>query len=65
VERFKHDNLILALEAANWKIKGPDGATELGLVGETPALKMAVLLSCCVPGAAEYPPCLVMRLQFS
>ena len=29
VERFERDNLVLALEAANWKIKGPDGASDL------------------------------------
>ena len=29
IERFERDNLLLALEAANWKIKGPDGAAEL------------------------------------
>jgi len=29
VERFERDNLVLALEAANWKISGPDSAAEL------------------------------------
>ncbi len=29
LERFERDNLVQALEAANWKIKGPDGAAEL------------------------------------
>ena len=29
LERLERDNLLLALEAANWKIKGPDGAAEL------------------------------------
>ena len=29
LERFERDNLLLALEAANWKISGPDGAAEL------------------------------------
>jgi transcriptional regulator with GAF, ATPase, and Fis domain len=29
LERFERDNLVRALEAANWKIKGPDGAAEL------------------------------------
>ena len=29
LERFERDNLLLVLEAANWKIKGPDGAAEL------------------------------------
>ena len=29
LERFEGDNLVQALEAANWKIKGPDGAAEL------------------------------------
>jgi DNA-binding NtrC family response regulator len=29
VERFERDNLVLALEAANWKISGPDSASEL------------------------------------
>jgi len=29
VERFERDNLLLVLEAANWRIKGADGAAEL------------------------------------
>jgi transcriptional regulator with GAF, ATPase, and Fis domain len=29
LERFERDNLVLALEAAHWKIKGPDSASEL------------------------------------
>jgi transcriptional regulator with GAF, ATPase, and Fis domain len=29
VERFERDNLVLALEAANWKISGRDSAAEL------------------------------------
>ncbi len=29
VERFERDNLVTALETANWKIKGPEGAAEL------------------------------------
>lgn len=29
VERFERDNLLHALEAANWKISGPDSAAEL------------------------------------
>jgi formate hydrogenlyase transcriptional activator len=29
LQRRERDNLLLALEAANWKIKGPDGAAEL------------------------------------
>jgi DNA-binding NtrC family response regulator len=29
VERFERDNLVAALEAANWKISGPDSAAEL------------------------------------
>ena len=29
VERFQRENLLRALEAANWKIKGQDGASEL------------------------------------
>lgn len=29
LERFQRENLLRALEAANWKIKGPDGAAEL------------------------------------
>jgi transcriptional regulator with GAF, ATPase, and Fis domain len=29
VERFERDNLVAALEAANWKISGPDSASEL------------------------------------
>jgi len=29
LERFERENLVLALEAAHWKIKGPDGASEL------------------------------------
>jgi len=29
VERFERDNLLAALEAANWKISGPDSAAEL------------------------------------
>jgi transcriptional regulator with GAF, ATPase, and Fis domain len=29
LERLERDNLLLALDAANWKIKGPDGAAEL------------------------------------
>ena len=29
IERLERDNLVLVLEAANWKIKGPDGAAEL------------------------------------
>src|SRR4029453_2496288 len=29
VQRFERDNLLRALEAANWKIGGPDGAAEL------------------------------------
>ena len=29
LKRFERNNLVLALEAANWKIKGPDGASEL------------------------------------
>jgi len=28
LERFERDNLVLALEAANWKISGPDSASE-------------------------------------
>ena len=29
IQRFERDNLLRALEAANWKIGGPDGAAEL------------------------------------
>jgi transcriptional regulator with GAF, ATPase, and Fis domain len=29
IERLERDNLVLGLEAANWKIKGPDGAAAL------------------------------------
>ncbi len=29
VERFERDNLLHALEAANWKISGPDSVAEL------------------------------------
>jgi transcriptional regulator with GAF, ATPase, and Fis domain len=29
LERFERDNLLRVLEAAKWKIKGPDGAAEL------------------------------------
>ena len=29
LERFERDNLLLALEAAHWKIGGRDGAAEL------------------------------------
>ena len=29
LERLERDNLLLVLEAAKWKIKGPDGAAEL------------------------------------
>jgi transcriptional regulator with GAF, ATPase, and Fis domain len=29
VERFERDNLVAALEAANWKISGRDSAAEL------------------------------------
>jgi transcriptional regulator with GAF, ATPase, and Fis domain len=29
LERFERDNLVLALETANWKISGPDSAAEL------------------------------------
>ena len=29
LERRERDNLLLVLEASNWKIKGPDGAAEL------------------------------------
>lgn len=29
IERFERDNLLAALEAANWKISGPDSAAEL------------------------------------
>ena len=29
VERFERDNLVRALDAANWKISGPDSAAEL------------------------------------
>lgn len=29
LERFERDNLLQALEAANWKIKGREGAAEL------------------------------------
>jgi len=29
LERFERDNLLQALEAAHWKIKGPEGAAEL------------------------------------
>ncbi len=29
LQRRERDNLLLVLEAANWKIKGPDGAAEL------------------------------------
>jgi len=29
IERLERDNLLLVLEAANWKIKGSDGAAEL------------------------------------
>ncbi len=29
IERLERDNLLLVLEEAKWKIKGPDGAAEL------------------------------------
>jgi transcriptional regulator with GAF, ATPase, and Fis domain len=29
LQRFTHDNLLRVLEAANWKISGPDSAAEL------------------------------------
>ena len=29
LQRRKRENLLLVLETANWKIKGPDGAAEL------------------------------------
>jgi transcriptional regulator with GAF, ATPase, and Fis domain len=29
LERFERDNLVLALETANWKISGPESASEL------------------------------------
>jgi len=29
LQRRERDNLLVALERANWKIKGPDGASEL------------------------------------
>jgi transcriptional regulator with GAF, ATPase, and Fis domain len=29
MERRERDNLLLVLQEANWKIKGPDGAAEL------------------------------------
>ena len=29
IERLERDNLLLILESANWRVKGPDGAAEL------------------------------------
>ena len=29
LERREHENLLVVLQKANWKIKGPDGAAEL------------------------------------
>jgi hypothetical protein len=29
LQRRERENLLLVLETANWKIKGPDGAAEL------------------------------------
>jgi transcriptional regulator with GAF, ATPase, and Fis domain len=41
LQRIERDNLLLALEAANWKIKGPDGAAELfGIKPSTLLAKM-------------------------
>ncbi|MDX1950799.1 MAG: sigma 54-interacting transcriptional regulator [Verrucomicrobiota bacterium] len=41
LQRLERDNLLRALEAANWKIKGPDGAAELfGLKPTTLLSKM-------------------------
>ena len=42
VQRFERDNLLLALEAANWKLTGRDGAAELlGLKPTTLISRMA------------------------
>jgi transcriptional regulator with GAF, ATPase, and Fis domain len=42
LQRREHDNLLLVLEAANWKIKGPDGAAEmLGVKPTTLLSRMA------------------------
>jgi len=41
IERFERDNLLLVLEAAHWKIKGPNGAAELlGVKPTTLAARM-------------------------
>ncbi|HWC60600.1 MAG TPA: sigma 54-interacting transcriptional regulator, partial [Verrucomicrobiae bacterium] len=41
LQRIERDNLLLALEAANWKIKGPEGAAELfGIKPSTLLAKM-------------------------
>ena len=42
MEHRECDNLSLALEAANWKIKGPDGAAELLGVKPTTLLSRMV-----------------------
>jgi len=42
IQRFERDNLLLALEAANWKIKGADGAAEL--LGVKPTTLMSRIL---------------------
>jgi transcriptional regulator with GAF, ATPase, and Fis domain len=39
MERRERDNLLLVLQAANWKIKGPDGAAEL--MGVKPTTMLA------------------------
>jgi transcriptional regulator with GAF, ATPase, and Fis domain len=41
LQRIERDNLLIALESANWKIKGPDGAAELfGIKPSTLLAKM-------------------------
>jgi transcriptional regulator with GAF, ATPase, and Fis domain len=42
LERRERDNLLLVLKAANWKIKGPDGAAELLGVKPTTLLSRMV-----------------------
>jgi len=46
--RFERDNLVLALEAANWKIKGPDGAAELSV--------LTICTSCCSQQVGDMAP---------
>ena len=53
LERLERDNLLLVLEAANWKIKGPDGAAELLGVKPTTLLSRMEKWGLKKPGAGS------------